>query len=241
METDADELAAQLGRLDPPQRLVRFWELTGGTSARMTAVETDAGTLAVRSRSAADLEREFALLRHLHASGLPVPAPLHVESEWLVTDFVDGESGVGVADPSVLADVLAQTHAVPAAEVSFLDGDGALLHGDFWPGNTLWRKGRLVAVIDWEDAARGNPLADVANARLELLWSHGRTAMEEFTLAYVRQTGIDAAELPAWDLRADRRLTSRIAEWGLDPAEERRMLAARYAFVAEALAALPMR
>ena len=25
-----------------------------------------------------------------------------------------------------------------------------LLHGDFWPGNILWRDGRLVAVIDWE-------------------------------------------------------------------------------------------
>lgn len=27
-----------------------------------------------------------------------------------------------------------------------------LLHGDYWPGNIMWRDGRLVAVIDWEDA-----------------------------------------------------------------------------------------
>jgi len=47
----------------------------------------------------------------------------------------------------------------------------ALLHGDFWPGNTLWKQGRLAAVIDWEDAALGDPLADLANARLELLWT----------------------------------------------------------------------
>jgi aminoglycoside phosphotransferase (APT) family kinase protein len=39
-----------------------------------------------------------------------------------------------------------------------------LLHGDFWPGNALWRDGALVAILDWEDAAIGDPLADVANA-----------------------------------------------------------------------------
>ena len=44
-----------------------------------------------------------------------------------------------------------------------------LLHGDFWPGNLLWKDGRLVAVIDWEDAALGDPLADLANSRLESL------------------------------------------------------------------------
>ncbi len=27
--------------------------------------------------------------------------------------------------------------------------ESVLLHGDFWPGNTLWNQGRLVAVIDW--------------------------------------------------------------------------------------------
>ena len=27
-----------------------------------------------------------------------------------------------------------------------------LMHGDYWPGNTLWKDGRLVGIIDWEDA-----------------------------------------------------------------------------------------
>ena len=27
----------------------------------------------------------------------------------------------------------------------------ALLHGDYWPGNVLWKNGALVGVIDWED------------------------------------------------------------------------------------------
>ncbi|MEM6929386.1 MAG: phosphotransferase, partial [Myxococcota bacterium] len=52
----------------------------------------------------------------------------------------------------------------------------AVLHGDFWSGNVLWRDGQLVAVLDWEDAARGDPLSDLAGARIELLWRHGSLA-----------------------------------------------------------------
>ena len=40
----------------------------------------------------------------------------------------------------------------------------ALLHGDYWPGNILWKDGRLAAVIDWEDACLGDPLVDLAMA-----------------------------------------------------------------------------
>ncbi len=60
-----------------------------------------------------------------------------------------------------------------------------LLHGDFWPGNTLWRMGRLTAVIDWEDAARGDPLADPGNGRLEVALLWGREAMQAFTDHYL--------------------------------------------------------
>ena len=43
-----------------------------------------------------------------------------------------------------------------------------LLHGDFWPLNILWQHDAIVAVIDWEDAAIGDPLSDVACCLLEL-------------------------------------------------------------------------
>jgi len=55
-----------------------------------------------------------------------------------------------------------------------------ILHGDYWPGNTLWRDGRL-GVIDWEDAACGDPLADLGNARLEILMHCGDAAKDGFT------------------------------------------------------------
>jgi aminoglycoside phosphotransferase (APT) family kinase protein len=82
-----------------------------------------------------------------------------------------------------------------------------LLHGDFWPGNVLWRDGRLVAVLDWENAALGDPLADIANARLELLWARGAEAKEEFTRRYrALAPEVDFTNLSYWDLWAELRL-----------------------------------
>jgi aminoglycoside phosphotransferase (APT) family kinase protein len=117
-----------------------------------------------------------------------------------------------------------------------------LLHGDFWPGNTLWKDGGLVAVIDWEDAALGDPLADLANARLELLWGLGIGAMDAVTRRYRSMvSGVDFTDLPYWDLRADLRLASRISEWGLDDAAEKAIRAGHQAFVAQAFETLSAR
>lgn len=112
-----------------------------------------------------------------------------------------------------------------------------LLHGDYWPGNLLWQDGRLVAVIDWEDAAVGDPLADLGNCRLEMLWAFGIAAMNEFTDQYRSMTTVDVANLPYWDLCAALRPCGKIADWGLDQTTEQRMRARHRLFVARALAA----
>ena len=98
-----------------------------------------------------------------------------------------------------------------------------LLHGDFWPGNILWKDGRLVAIIDWEDAALGDPLADLANSRLEMLWAFGIDAMHRFTHHYQSMTTIDFTNLPYWDLCAALRPISNIAGWNLDDTTEKSM------------------
>jgi aminoglycoside phosphotransferase (APT) family kinase protein len=81
-----------------------------------------------------------------------------------------------------------------------------LLHGDYWPGNILWRAGKLVAVIDWEDASVGDPLADLAIGRLDLAWIYGVEAMMAFTKHYIALRALDDAALPYWDLCAALRL-----------------------------------
>lgn len=111
-----------------------------------------------------------------------------------------------------------------------------LLHGDVWPGNLLWRGGRLRAVIDWEDAAVGDPLADLANARLELSIAHGEDAMAALTRHYLALTTIDAAALPAWDLWAALRPIAGLPGWGLEPEEERHLRRRHRAFTGRALA-----
>lgn len=111
----------------------------------------------------------------------------------------------------------------------------AVLHGDYWPGNVLWRAGRLAAIIDWEDAALGDPLADLANCRLELLWAWGHEAMQQFTAEYLAAAPIDTAALPCWELWAALRPCGKLQSWGLAPEDERRMRELHGWFVAQAL------
>lgn len=113
-----------------------------------------------------------------------------------------------------------------------------LLHGDFWPGNLLWRDEQLVAVIDWEDAAVGDPLADLGNTRLELLWAFGEDAMTQFTALYQSLTTITFTDLPYWDLCAALRPSGKLGEWGLDAVTEQTMRERHHWFVTQAFAQL---
>jgi aminoglycoside phosphotransferase (APT) family kinase protein len=92
----------------------------------------------------------------------------------------------------------------------------SLLHGDFWPGNLLWRDGELVAVIDWENACVGDPLGDVSITRLDLLWAYGPEATTAFTEAYGALRTIDHARLALWDLVAAVRPTGVLSAWAVD-------------------------
>ena len=109
-----------------------------------------------------------------------------------------------------------------------------LLHGDFWSGNLLWRDGRLAAIIDWEDAAVGDPIADVAISRLELVWAFGMPAMERFTDHYRTVAKVDFTDLPYWDLWAALRTIPEIGAWAPDAAAEDAMRQGHRAFVAQA-------
>tara|TARA_Y100000310_G_scaffold143665_1_gene142985 strand:- start:325 stop:1254 length:930 start_codon:yes stop_codon:yes gene_type:complete len=110
-----------------------------------------------------------------------------------------------------------------------------LLHGDFWPGNTLWQDGRLVAIIDWEDAALGDPLSDLANCRLEIIWAFGIEAMEDFTKYYKSKNKIDFANLPYWDLCAALKPCGKLSEWGLEKKSEQAMIEKHKLFVSNAI------
>jgi len=114
----------------------------------------------------------------------------------------------------------------------------ALLHGDFWLGNLLWHEGKLAAIIDWEDAMIGDPLADLGKSRLEILWALGRDAMREYSACYLSlNPELDASALPFWDLWGAFRL-SHFASFAADSKALPTMSAQYEAFVDGAIAGL---
>jgi len=119
-----------------------------------------------------------------------------------------------------------------------LRNQSILLHGDFWPGNVLWHAGQIAAVIDWEDARVGDPLSDLANSRLEILWAFGLAAMERFTKHYQALNPIDFTDLVYWDLCAALRPASRLTEWAGGAERENQMRTGHKVFVEQAYARL---
>lgn len=113
-----------------------------------------------------------------------------------------------------------------------------LLHGDYWAGNVLWDGGRLAAVIDWEDAKLGDPLADLANARLETLWAFGAEAMRVFTEQYRAAVEFDLSDLPYRDLIAALKPMFQLGVWAGAADKERDMRVKHGWFVEQALAEL---
>jgi aminoglycoside phosphotransferase (APT) family kinase protein len=93
----------------------------------------------------------------------------------------------------------------------------SMLHGDFWPGNLLWRGRELVGLLDWEDAALGDPLSDVACCRLELRYKHGPDAAERFTEQYASRARMAVDELPVWNAYVAAAALTSMGQWGLEP------------------------
>ena len=107
-----------------------------------------------------------------------------------------------------------------------------LLHG---VGSAYWKRGQLVAVVEWERAALGDPLADVAVMRLDILWWRGIDAMQEFTKYYRVFNNIDFTNLPHWDLATALRSISRLEKSGFAESIQKDLREKHHWFVEQAL------
>src|SRR5690349_18889156 len=88
---DVQKFEQLVQKFDPQSRLLSAWELKGGVSARVTALEIErpdgvARKMVVRQHGAVDLEQnpqiaaeEFRLLEILQSAGLPAPAPYYLD------------------------------------------------------------------------------------------------------------------------------------------------------------------
>jgi aminoglycoside phosphotransferase (APT) family kinase protein len=210
---------------------------SGALTDPFFVMEAVDGSTEVRSPDVpAALEQMADFLAELHAldpEGVAVPglAPLEDPIAALPAHLSSGAVGSSLRS------------AIEAGQIAIVRNRPVLLHGDYWPGNVLWRRGELAAVIDWEDCAVGDPLADLACARVELLCQYGAEAMHAFTSHYLRRstelsTPLFLGSLPLWEVYVSATALSSMADWGLEPDEERRRRGATQEFFERAAAEL---
>lgn len=115
-----------------------------------------------------------------------------------------------------------------------------LLHGDFWPGNVLWRDGVISGLIDWEDAALGDPERDLATARTELTVAFGPDAAIAFRRHYDTVAGRPVEErlVDLWTVCSAAGMLLHVSDWGLHPDREQRMRAVAEEVLGEVLSRL---
>ncbi len=102
-------------------------------------------------------------------------------------------------------------------------GASVLLHGDFWPQNLIWNGGEIAAILDWEDAAIGDPLSDVACAVLELRYLYPESVVDNFLATYSRDTPIDVERLALWQVYVAAAAQFYMGNWGLGAKREAHM------------------
>jgi aminoglycoside phosphotransferase (APT) family kinase protein len=86
-------------------------------------------------------------------------------------------------------------------------------HGDYWAGNTLFHRGRLTAVIDWDDAMLAPRGYDVGYCRLDLALLAGPHAPDLFLHCYEEAAGVQVPRLARWDLLSVIRALPDPAAW----------------------------
>ena len=150
------------------------------------------------------MARELARIHRMDTAGRDLFFLLRVEDDCASAIGKPPESPGVTAGERELIEMLAPCWPLPRNNAP------VVLHGDYWPGNTLWQDGRLTAVIDWEDTRRGDPLFDVSNARFEILMLFGAEIMDLFTRHYESLNPVDSGCLPWWDVYTAFRVVNKL-------------------------------
>ena len=98
----------------------------------------------------------------------------------------------------------------------------------------LWFNAAIVATLDWEDAALGDPLSDVACCLLELRYQFGREYLPHFLQSYTAHKQIDYKRLPLWQIYVAAAAQHYMDQWGLEKTKETHMRKEAIASIHEA-------
>ncbi len=173
---------------------VRWSDPSGATVGRPTIVfdwiEGDAYASAPPRRDRARAEAE--VLARIHSTPLDNLSLSTTYSTLPPPHLRRWVSQTPAADTAV--------HLVDQLAPGIRDDEPSLVHGDYWSGNLLWKRGTLVGVLDWDATAVGSRGVDVAKTRLDLALRFGPKAVDDFTAHYERLAG-PAANQAFWDLR----------------------------------------
>src|SRR6266540_1468019 len=109
--TNNQKFEQMVQKIASQSRLLRAWELKGGVSAQVTALEIEqpdrqTKKLIVRRHGAVDLKNnpriaadEFKLLQILQSAGLPTPAPYYLDQSgdifptpYIIVEYIEGTS-----------------------------------------------------------------------------------------------------------------------------------------------------
>ncbi len=130
---------------------------------------------AEQEATARDFMTKLAALHGLDATALDLPAfPSVTTVAGAVVAELDEWEGVlaargGTPDPALVFSLRWLRDHIPA-----YDGPPVLVQGDTGPGNFMYLRGRVTAVVDWELAHLGDPMDDIA-------WLSLRATQEPFT------------------------------------------------------------
>ncbi len=92
-------------------------------------------------------------------------------------------------------------HAALVDDIDYIDWeDATLVHKDFWPGNTIWYRGKLTGVVDWTDAEVGDPRTDLSQCRIDLAIILDLAAAEALREAYQSNAAAPVQDVWYFDL-----------------------------------------
>lgn len=194
------------------------------------------GRVLRRARDGRSLVHEAEIMRYAGEHGFPVPAVHDAGAGFLVMDRLEGPTLLDHAIPfrlgragRMLADLHNRLHAIPAP--GWLPEAGIpgtqLVHRDLHPLNVIVTDHGPV-VIDWSNAARGDPAYDAADVWVLLACADPPLNAVERALAPLARKVLLGAFLRGVDREAVRpaipdAVAHRLTDRNMSPAERARM------------------
>jgi homoserine kinase type II len=118
-----------------------------------------------------------AALAQLHRVGLALPESWRRPSIYDHDHLVARHAGFAASGDPALARAIAVTgrglHAASAAAAVRARATHGIIHGDLFRDNVLWDGGRLVAILDFEQASGGSLAYDLAVSINDWCWDGG--------------------------------------------------------------------